>query len=110
MCGLLLLDTAKAADVEFQTPYHSSSHTTSSAETDVCKMTKYLLEENVTNECDNPRRVNFKFDEPIALGMGKIVKGWLKEYLKSSGVPDVDEETVTNEDVDIDYELSSVTI
>ena len=39
------------------------------------------------------------------------MKGWLKEYLKSSGVPDVDtcnEQTLSSEDVDIDYELYSV--
>ena len=107
MSGLLLLDTAKAADSEFHTPYRSSHHVIGSVENDIVKMTAHLLEEKVTNECEG--RVSMKFDEPIALGMQKIVDGWLKEYLKSSctseTIEDDDEQTRSAEDLDIDYEL-----
>ena len=62
----------------------------------------------MTRECES--RVNVKFEEPIAVGMQKIVNGWLKEYLKSSGTSestqeDDSEEMLPGEDTDIDYEL-----
>ena len=59
----------------------------------------------MTSECES--RVNVKFEEPIALGMRKIVNGWLKEYLKSSSTSESiqEDDSVPGEDTDIDYEL-----
>jgi hypothetical protein len=83
MCRLFLLDAAKSADQEFQIPYCSSHHTVRSAESDIKKMVIRLLEQKIT--CERKDRVDFKFNEPIQLGMQKIVNGWLQNYLKSSG-------------------------
>lgn len=111
MCGLFLLDTAKRADQEFGTPYRSSHHTVRSAENDIKTMTIHLLEEKVTKECKD--RVRIKFDEPIELGMQKVVDGWLQSYLKSSRSEsctddhEPDSESF-DEDVDLDYELYTV--
>lgn len=113
MCGLFLLDTAKRADKEFQTPHHSSHHTVRSAVNDIKKMTNHLLEEKVTTECKD--RVGIKFYEPIEMGMQKVVNGWLQNYLKSSGsesCTDDDQELNTesrDEDLDLDYELYTAT-
>ena len=49
MCSLLLLDVAKRSDHEFDTPYRSSRHTIRSADDDIKKMVKYLIEEKVTH-------------------------------------------------------------
>lgn len=112
MCGLFLLDTAKRADKEFQTPYRSSHHTVRSAVNDIKKMTNHLLEEKVTTECKDRVRINFT--EPIELGMQKVVNGWLQNYLKSSGSesctdgnhePNAEDRESHDGDVDLDYEL-----
>ena len=116
MCGLFLLDTAKRADQEFQIPYRSSHHTVRSAESDIKKMVSHLLEENVT--CEREERGNIKFNEPIQVGMQKVVNGWLQNYLKFSGSESpTDDSQELNQDgelhvgyIDLDYELHTTTI
>ena len=115
MCGLFLLDAAKRADQEFQIPYRSSHHTVRSAEGDIKKMISHLLEEKVT--CERKDRMDVKFNEPIQLGLQKIVNGWLRNYLKSSGSESAsDDSQQSNQDgelhdgdVDLDYELHTTT-
>ena len=115
MCGLFLLDAAKRADQEFQIPYRSSQHTVRSAEGDIKKMVSHLLEEKMT--CERKDRVDIKFNEPIQLGMQKIVNGWLQNYLMSSGSESVtDDSQQSNQDgelhngyVDLDYEFHTTT-
>lgn len=115
MCGLFLLDAAKRADQEFQIPYRSSHHTVRSAESDIQKMVSHLLEEKVT--CERKDRVDIKFEEPIQLGMQKVVNGWLQNYLTSSGSKSAtDDSQCSNQDgelhdgeVDLDYEIHTTT-
>ena len=78
MCALLLLDVAKRSDHEFGTPYHSSRHTTRSADDDIKKMVKYLIEEKVTQQSEDGAKISFK--DPLVIGMQKLVDWWLKRF------------------------------
>ena len=77
-------------------------------------MASHLLEK-VT--CERKDRVDIKFEEPIQLGMQKVVNGWLQNYLKSSGSESAtDDSQCSNQDgelhdgeVDLDYELHTTT-
>ena len=73
MCGLFLLETAKKADEEFQTPYRSSHHTVRDAQKDVTNMTCFLIEEKVA--CNQERRC--EFIDPITVGAKKIASGYI---------------------------------
>lgn len=112
MCGLFLLEAAKKADQEFLIPSTSSHHTIRSSEEDIKKMTKHLMEEKVPQEVVD-RSVQIEFEEPIELGMKKIVEGWLRNYLQSSGPEYFDDQdtetgTPTQDDdpfTELNYEL-----
>ena len=106
MCSLLLLDVAKRSDHEFDTPYHSSRHTIRSADDDIKKMVKYLIEEKVTQESENGAKISFK--DPLVIGMQKVVDGWLKFLV--SPEPDTSTEDVSNNELELNYELYEETI
>ena len=86
MCGLLLLDAAKKADQEFQTPYKSSNHTTRDSEKDVMRMTCYLIEEKVASD---QQRGGCEFLNPLTLGAKKIAAGYIEKHLNK----ELDEES-----------------
>ena len=68
MCGLSLLQMAKKADLEFQTPYRSSHHTVRDAQKDIANMTCFLIEEKVAR---NQERRGCEFTNPLTLGAKK---------------------------------------
>jgi chromosome condensin MukBEF complex kleisin-like MukF subunit len=103
MCTLLLLDAAKRTDHEFDTPYHSSRHTTKSADDDVNKMVKYLIEERVTQQSEDGAKITFV--DPLVIGMQKLVDGWLKKFLVSSEELDVNTEDEPVIEVELNHEL-----
>ena len=107
MCALLLLDVAKRSDHEFVTPYRSSRHTTGSADDDIKKMVKYLIEEKVTKESDDGAKISFK--DPLVIGMQKVVSGWLKKFLVSSE-HDENTEDEPNNEIELSYELHNETL
>ena len=79
LCALLLLNVSKKCDLEFDTPHRSSHHTVRSTDDDVTKMTKYLIEVKVMQECDN-RVLNVEFKDPLVIRMQKVVDGWLNKF------------------------------
>ena len=103
MCALLLLDAAKRTDHEFDTPYHSSRHTTRSADNDVSKMVEYLIEERVTQQSEDGVKISFV--DPLVTGMQKLVDGWLKKFLVSSEELDINTEDEPVNEVELNYEL-----
>ena len=98
----LLLDVAKRADHEFVTPNHSLRHTTRSADDDIKKMVKYLIEEKVTQQSEDGAKISFK--DPLVIGMQKVVGGWLKKFLVSSELDENTEDEPNNE-IELNYEL-----
>ena len=103
VCALLLLGVAKRSDHEFGTPYHSSHHTTRSADDDIKKMVKYLIEEKVTQQSEDGAKISFK--DPLVIGMQKLVDGWLKKFLVSSQELDANTEDELYNEVELNYEL-----
>ena len=101
MCALLLLDAAKRTDHEFDTPYHSSRQTTRSADNDISKMVKYLIEE----KHNRVRMGQISLIDPLVTGMQKLVDGWLKKFLVSSEEFDINTEDEPVNEVELNHEL-----
>ena len=72
---------------------------------DISKMVTYLLHERVTREIEE--RSGWKFEDPYLKGTQKIGKGVVENYISRS-VQDIDEqeESDTENIVDLDYELT----
>ena len=55
----------------------------------------------------------FEFEEPLEVGMQKIVDGWLKKYLdKSPDIGDDGEDTMCTQydEIDLDYDIHDTVI
>ena len=103
MCGLFLLEMAKKADQEFQTPYRSSHHTVRDAQKDIANMTCFLIEEKVAHSQEGRR---CEFVNPLTLGAKKIASGYIENNLhKGFDESSTEENIVVNIDDEELYEL-----
>ena len=91
MCGLFLLEAAKKADYEFQTPHTSSHHSVRDAEKDV---TCHLIEGKVV--CDR-KREGCEFKDPLTLGAKKVASGYIEEHIHKNELEDAYTENSTSE-------------
>lgn len=103
LCGLFLLETSKRVDAELGVSSRSSRHTVRDAESDIHRMTSYLMEEKVARvtERDEPF-----FDNPFTKGAQKIAGGYIEKYLKGMAQDDNDSEEeydIGFDDVDFMY-------
>ena len=70
------------------------------------KTVHQVLEEKVT--CERKDTIDIKSSEPIQLGKQNVVKGWLQNYLKSSGSESATEDIhgeLHDREIDLEYEL-----
>ena len=105
--AMFLMEAAKKADHEFNVT-HTSSHTTRDAQKDVTKMTDHLIEKTVSTE--TTQRQSSPFTDLTDVGWKTISTGWLQGVLDKTSDKGLYEEddTITGQEVDLDYELSDV--
>ena len=102
LSGIFLM---RVVDSEFGS-HQSSSHTTLDANNDISKLSKYLMEKDVTCICEN-RMHSPSWIEPTEAGLNKLCNtSWVKETLDKMETEDLEREEIGI--VDASYELSDV--
>ena len=85
MSALFLLDAAKKTDQAFGIAPQTTSHTVRDADSDIQKMTKHIIEHNVTHIVDDREAPTFV--DPTEEGLKKMCSTkWLKETMAKSHI------------------------
>ena len=104
---LFLLNAAKKTDQAFRAAPRATAHTVRSFQTDVNTMVQYLQEKRATEETGSRNTPIFK--DPTEQGLQKLsTTSWIQDRL-SSVHQDEEGAAMERGEVDLDYELYSVT-
>ena len=105
---LFLYEAAKKTDKAFKAAPQTTTHSVRTAEDDISSMARHLLAQGITSASAN--RNTPAFIDPTQLGWQKLcTTSWLQERLSASVQEEEGEIQVDHGEVDLDYELSTVT-
>ena len=104
---LFLYEAAKKTDKAFKSAPQTTTHSVRTAEDDISSMAGHLMAQGITTVSAN--RNTPAFVDPTQLGWQKLcTTSWLQEKLSAS-VQEEEGEPVDHGEVDLDYELTTVT-